>query len=132
MAHDSHPSINLPELADELSGAELDELPFGLIQLSPTGEILEFNETEGSLTGTDPEWARGRNFFSEVAPCTRVQEFHGRFLKGVEDRELHEVFPFRFAFRDGREKDVVVTLFYSRRTETVWVAVTRGQEGSPS
>ena len=30
------------------------------------------------------EEAIGRSFFDEVAPCTKVQEFHGRFLEGVE------------------------------------------------
>ena len=67
----------------------------------------------------------GRQFFTEVAPCTKVQEFHGRFVEGVRNRNLHTVFDYEFRFRDGRRKNVVISMFYSASTETVWVLVER-------
>ena len=113
------------ERADVLSEQELDELPIGMVQLDRSGRILKFNRTESELGGTAKENAIGRSFFDEVAPCTRVREFHGRFLEGVEKRELHVIFPYRFQFRDVRQKDVMITMFYSVATDSVWVLVDR-------
>ena len=64
----------------------------------------------------------GRNFFTEVAPCTNVQTFAGRFREGVERGDLHVIFPYRFDF-EMAPRDVTVTLFYSRTTESGWVFV---------
>jgi photoactive yellow protein len=115
------------ERADVLTEDELDSLPVGMIQLHPDGTVLKFNQTESSLARVDKGDAIGKSFFDEVAPCTKVQEFHGKFVEGVANRNLHTVFPYQFRFRDGREKNVVISMFYSATTETVWVLVQRPQ-----
>lgn len=117
--------IPLLEQADVLTENELDRLPVGMIQLDREGTVLKFNQTESRLANYEKESALGRNFFDEVAPCTKVQEFHGRFLEGVSRRSLHVSFPYEFQFRDGRRKDVIVSMFYSRSTDTIWVQVQR-------
>jgi photoactive yellow protein len=115
------------ERADVLTEDELDSLPVGMIQLHPDGTVLKFNQTESSLARVDKGDAIGKSFFDEVAPCTRVQEFHGKFVEGVANRSLHTVFPYQFRFRDGRQKNVVISMFYSATTDTVWVLVQRPQ-----
>ena len=113
--------------ADVLTEDELDSLPVGMIQLDRDGTVLKFNQTESSLARVDKGDAIGKSFFDEVAPCTKVQEFHGKFVEGVQNRNLHTVFPYTFRFRDGRQKNVVISMFYSATTETVWVLVQRPQ-----
>jgi photoactive yellow protein len=113
--------------ADVLTEDELDTLPVGMIQLDRNGTVLKFNQTESSLARVDKGDAIGKSFFDEVAPCTKVQEFHGKFVEGVENRTLHTVFPYQFRFRDGRQKNVVISMFYSGSTDTVWVLVQRPQ-----
>ncbi|HEX6745897.1 MAG TPA: PAS domain-containing protein [Longimicrobium sp.] len=113
------------EKADVLSEAELDTLPMGMIQLDRTGRVLKFNQTESELARVAKDDALGKSFFDEVAPCTKVQEFHGRFVEGVEKKQLHTVFDYVFRFRDGRQKNVVISMFYSPTTDTVWVCVER-------
>jgi photoactive yellow protein len=115
------------ERADVLTEDELDSLPVGMIQLDRDGTVLRFNQTESSLARMEKEEALGKSFFDEVAPCTKVQEFHGKFVEGVQNRNLHTVFPYQFRFRDGRQKNVVISMFYSGSTETVWVLVQRPQ-----
>lgn len=107
--------------ADELSSAELDALPYGMIQLDARGGILRYSAAESRLSGLTAEECVGRNFFNEVAPCTHVAEFYGRFLEGVRAQQLDAVFSFRFAFMPPR--DVSIHLFYSRVTRSVWVKV---------
>ncbi len=113
------------EKADVLAENELDTLPVGMIQLDPEGKVLKFNQTESDLARVAKSDAVGRSFFDEVAPCTKVQEFYGRFVEGVEKKSLHTVFDYVFKFRDGRQKNVVISMFYSPSTDTVWVCVER-------
>jgi photoactive yellow protein len=113
------------EQADVLTPGELDSLPVGMIQLDRTGKVLKFNQTESDLARVAAADAIGKSFFDEVAPCTKVQAFYGKFLEGVENRRLHTVFDYVFRFRDGRQKNVVISMFYSATTETVWVCVER-------
>jgi photoactive yellow protein len=113
--------------ADVLTEDELDNLPVGMIQLDRAGTVLKFNQTESSLARMEKTEALGKSFFDEVAPCTKVQEFYGKFVEGVENRNLHTVFPYQFRFRDGRQKNVMISMFYSGSTDTVWVLVQRPQ-----
>jgi photoactive yellow protein len=110
------------ERIDRMSAAELDALPFGAIRLDREGTILSYNRTESKLTGRDPKRVVGRNFFTDVAPCTNVQAFAGRFREGVAGGDMHVIFPYRFDFQMA-PRDVTVTLFYSRQTGTAWVFV---------
>ena len=110
------------ESVDGLVNAQLDALPFGAIQLDLEGKILRFNEYEANLSNRRAPDTVGRNFFREVAPCTNVREFYGRFREGVERGELNATFDYRFAFRMA-PRNVRVTLYYSAPTETVWVFV---------
>jgi photoactive yellow protein len=107
--------------ADALSVAELDALPYGMIQLDTRGTILRYSSAETRLSGLEADECVGRNFFDEIAPCTHVHEFFGRFQRGVEAQQLDAVFTFRFEFRPP--KDVRVHMFYSRVTRSVWVKV---------
>jgi photoactive yellow protein len=113
------------EKADVLAESELDTLPVGMIQLDRDGKVLKFNQTESDLARVAKRDAVGRSFFDDVAPCTKVQDFYGRFVDGVEKKSLHTVFDYVFKFRDGRQKNVVISMFYSPSTDTVWVCVER-------
>jgi photoactive yellow protein len=108
--------------ADKMTEEELDHLPFGAIQLDTDGNILKYNDYESRLAGVSKSDAIGRNFFTEIAPCTNVKEFYGRFKVGVEKKMLHEKFRYHFAFTRN-PVDVTVTLFYSGITRSIWVFV---------
>jgi photoactive yellow protein len=115
-------SLKELEQIDQMSEEELDQLPFGAIRLDTTGKILSYNMTESKLTGRDPKRVIGRNFFTDVAPCTNVQAFAGKFRDGVAKGNLHTIFPYRFDF-EMAPRDVTVTLFYSQQTGSAWVFV---------
>jgi len=117
------PAVVEPVLqhVDHLDERRLDTLPFGVIELAPDGTVLQYNRYEENLAGRDARDVVGRNFFTEVAPCTDVQEFAGRFRTGVASRNLHSTFDFTFAFVPPRQ--VRVTLYFSEATGTAWVFV---------
>jgi photoactive yellow protein len=101
---------------------QLDQLPFGAIRLDRNGTILSFNQAEEKLSGRTKENVIGKDFFTDVAPCTNVQEFAGRFQEGVRTGNLHVVFPYVFDYKMD-PRNVWVTLFYSNVTDTAWVFV---------
>ena len=100
MEHISFEGVNLAELLPRIPDSIKDGLPFGLVKLDLTGTILEYNMAEGDLTGVDPKWAIGKNFFDDVALCTKTQAFYGRFLEGVKKGFLNAVFDYTFDHRD--------------------------------
>src|SRR5687767_7509211 len=109
---------------ENLSAQDLDELPFGMIQLDRSGRILKFNQTEAKLARINRDRQLGKNFFDDVAPCTKVREFYGRFLQGVNSRALYETFGFVFKFDHGW-RNVAITLFYAEKTDSVWVLISQ-------
>ena len=108
---------------DSLSAEQIDGLPIGAIQLSPSGQVLSFNAFEAELTGLDVKRVVGKNFFADVAPCTDVREFRGRFTEGVAAKKLHEQFRYRFLLKNRPHRDVLVSLYFDARRDTCWVFV---------
>jgi len=80
---------------------QLDELPFGVIELDEKGVVTAYNRAEAALAQTQAEKVLGRNFFTEVAPCTAVREFEGRFRRFLHSDAQLEQFDFTFSFREG-------------------------------
>ncbi|MBI3790085.1 MAG: PAS domain-containing protein [Gemmatimonadetes bacterium] len=119
----------LLDAADRMTPEELDQLPYGMIQLDTSGRILKYNLVESRLAALPQQAQIGKHFFTEVAPCTKVQQFYGRFKDGVMHESLDATFTYHFAFKQA-PRDVTVRLFYSRRTRTVWVMIA-DHEGKP-
>lgn len=112
--------------ATELSALTRDEsdaLPCGAIKLDTEGRIWSYNAAGGALTGRDPGRVVGRNFFTEVAPCTQVREFHGPFAELVGHRAVNREFDFTFALEPPAE--VRITMLYEQREGAVRVLVDR-------
>ena len=86
----------------EFSQPELDKLPVGVIELDPSGHVRSYNQREIEYSGLSRERVLGKQFFTEVAPCTRVAEFFGRFERMVQQpKAKRESLDFVFAFADG-------------------------------
>lgn len=113
--------------ADDLSSTEIDALPYGMIQLDATGTILRYSNAETRLSGLTADECVGRDFFTDVAPCTHVADYYGRFLEGVRQQQLDAVFTFRYLF--DPPIDVRVHMFYSKVTRSVWVKATQLASG---
>ena len=95
---------------------------FSLLDGAALPEVLVARAAELGLAALDQKQQIGKHFFTEVAPCTKVQAFYGRFKEGVLQEHLDTTFSFHFAFKQN-PRDVTVRLFYSKRTQSVWVMV---------
>jgi photoactive yellow protein len=118
------PGPSLAELGhtvETLDPATIDACPFGVIRLDSQGRILQYNSYEERLANCKRQDVLGKSFFFEVAPCTRVRTFYGRFLDGVARGTLNATFGFVFPFASGARR-VEITL-YSHDGDEVWVLV---------
>jgi photoactive yellow protein len=106
-----------------MTEGELDALPYGAIKLSPYGTVLGYNATEGRMTGRARERVLGRNFFLDVAPCTDVQEFRGRFVELAKESEISIFQEFSFEFPFDPPLRVSITLLRDRGDLSIWVLV---------
>lgn len=107
-----------------MTSEELDQLAFGAIQLDGEGNVLAYNAIEGEITGRDPQAVLGRNFFTEVAPCTNTDEFYGKFIAGVRTGSLNTLFEYVFDYQMKPTK-VQVHMKRSLQGDTYWVFVKR-------
>lgn len=110
----------------DLDERGLDAQPFGIIRLNRNATVLSYNLYEEHHARRKRQDVIGRHFFTDVAPCSRVKRFYGRFLLGVEQRELNTTFDFVFYF-PHKTRHVDVSLFYRRaahvRDDVVWVII---------
>ena len=108
----------------KMSDDDLDGLAFGAIKLDGKGTILQYNAAEGAITGRDPGEVVGKNFFTEVAPCTNQPDFQGRFQKGVDSGELNDLFEYTFDYKMAPTK-VKVHMKKAITDDSYWVFVKR-------
>ncbi len=106
----------------EMTPAQIDALPFGVIKVDRKGKILLYNATEGLISGRDPARVVGRNFFREIAPCTNRAEFLGRFVEGLKTGKLDTRFKYLFDFRMN-PTIVSVHLRNSYHDDNVWIVI---------
>jgi photoactive yellow protein len=106
-----------------LTQRELDELPFGIIEVDREGTIRGFNSYEAAAVHLRPEQVLGRRFV-DVAPCTEVKEFAGAVADGFRERSLDRVLRFIFPGH-GALILVAVRLYYDQHRDRLWIFVSR-------
>jgi photoactive yellow protein len=105
-------NVSTSQEIPQIDFATLDLLPYGIIVVDEQGIILYYNLREEQISNRRRDVVLGRNFFSEIAPCTQVQEFYGRFRETMDNIGGVANFHFRFPFPDRpREVEISLTRF---------------------
>ncbi len=112
--------------AKRLTGGDLDALPFGVIVVDRSGTILEYNAYERQLANMGDRTMIGLNFFHDVAPCTAIAEFEGRFTTFLDSAETSiEPFEFVFPFPRGAQRVNVIFVRTSNESDRATICVVR-------
>lgn len=108
----------------KMNEAQLNKLAFGAVELDASGRILKYNAVEGAITGRDPKAVVGKNFFTDVAPCTNRPEFKGVFDAGVRSNNLNTMFEYVF---DHQMKPTKVKIHMKKAIsgDSHWIFVKR-------
>lgn len=83
------------EAGPPIDFATLDLLPYGIIVTDRDGTVLFYNQREEEIARRSRADVVGRNFFTDIAPCTSVAAFRSRFDQAVA---LDTVATFEFVF----------------------------------
>lgn len=119
---------DIDNVLSQMDDSQLNDLAFGAVQLDKDGNILSYNQAEGEITGRDPEEVKGKNFFTEVAPCTNTDEFFGKFKEGVASGSLNNLFEYVFDYKMTPTK-VQVHMKKALQGDSYWVFVKRIARG---
>lgn len=114
-------------IANELAtmpDIDLDSLAFGAIELDRQGRILRYNAAEAEISGRQQDGMVGRDFFADVAPCTRGEAFEGRFRAGVEAGALDVQFTYVLDHQMA-PTEVRVRMHRAPGKDTYWVLIKR-------
>ena len=108
----------LPSLTRDVADAQ----GFGVVQVGDDGAIRLYNRFESQLAGVPAPTAEGRNFFTQVAPCTNNRLVFGRFKDGVQKGELDAEFNYTFTYK-MKPTNVTLRLYRHAPSATNWVFV---------
>lgn len=105
-----------------ISESQLDSAEFGVVKVDDTGKILFYNKYESDLAGVSQAAAQGKNFFTEIAPCTNNRLFLGKFRQGVSSGNLDLAFNYTFSYK-MKPTNVVIHLVHKAEDKSNWILV---------
>ncbi|AUD04668.1 photoactive yellow protein [Spirosoma pollinicola] len=85
------PAFSAPNLLDWLDKQtpdQLDEAPYVIVRMNRDGLVVAYSKTESHITGITPEYAHGKYYFTQIAPCANNRMVAGKYAKPVLDEEL--------------------------------------------
>jgi len=89
------PSFDAPQLAAQLtcmSDAELDALPFGVIEMNHQFKVLRYNAAEARYSGLPPDRAIGQHCFRDVLPWGNNRHVARRYQIDALDETIDYTF----------------------------------------
>lgn len=114
--------LNHPE---QITATMADRQGFGIIALDNHALVKIFNAAESRLSGLSTIDVLGRNFFTEVAPCTASRLFRGRFRQGLKDGIMDIHFYYTFTYRIRPVSAHVHMFFNVRKSPLFFIFIDR-------
>jgi photoactive yellow protein len=108
--------------AGNIARSDADSFDFGAIKVDDSGKILLYNQTQSNFAGVAVSHAEGKNFFTQVAPCSNNGLFFGSFKKGVASDNLNVAFPYTFTFK-MKPTNVLIHMYRCSQTKANWIFV---------
>jgi photoactive yellow protein len=108
----------------KMSQSQLDALGFGVIQVDDSGTVKSYNKYESELGNTPIAEAIGKNFFTQVAPCTNNRLIFGKFKDGVAANNMDLEVGFVFTYKI-KPVSVTIQMFRDTLAKTNWILVKR-------
>lgn len=105
-----------------MTRGQVDALDFGVVKMDDSGTIQLYNKYESELACVAPAHAEGKNFFTQIAPCTNNRMVYGKFNEGVQINKLDSLIPYTFTYK-MQPTNVDLHLYRDVATKTNWLLV---------
>jgi photoactive yellow protein len=109
---------------ESLSRDSANAAAFGVVKVDDAGVVQLYNKWEADMAGVAPTVAEGKNFFTQVAPCTNNRLVFGRFKEGVAKGDLDTEFNYTFTYK-MKPTNVTIRLLRHASSRSNWVFVTK-------
>ena len=108
--------------AGTMNKPQADLCGFGCVKVDDAGRVLVFNRYLSELSGVSAKGSEGKNYFTQVNPCTNNPMFYGAFKRGVAADHLDEQFEYVFTYQ-MRPTTVRVHLVRDDVAKANWIFV---------
>lgn len=88
---------DLLSVLESMSHEAFDAFDFGLVKMDRGGQILAYNKYEAELSSNRQNEVLGKNFFTQVAPCTNNFMVAEKYKS--DQTELDEFLDYVFTYR---------------------------------
>ncbi len=88
-------ALHILDAIHQMDEEDLQDCSFGVIKMSKDGVVEAVNNAEIELTGLSRSAFMGKNFFTQVAPCTNNYMVAEKYRK---QDELDEAIPYVFTY----------------------------------
>ncbi|MGK0407613.1 MAG: photoactive yellow protein [Roseivirga sp.] len=85
------------QLLEDFDNQDFDNFNFGIIKMNKQGDIQAYNKYEADLAANDQQQVLGKNFFTQIAPCTNNFLVAEKYSNLTE--ELDETLDYIFTYR---------------------------------
>ncbi len=79
---------NLLDWLEQQSDEALDEAPFGIVRMTREGVVAAYCKSESHITGIAREYAIGKYYFTQIAPCANNMMVAAKYALPNLDEEL--------------------------------------------
>ncbi len=73
---------------EQQTDAQLDGAPFGIVRMSLDGVVVAYCKSESHITGISPDYAVGKYYFTQIAPCANNFMIAAKYAQPDLDEEL--------------------------------------------
>lgn len=110
---------NLLSALEECDEHLLDKLEFGVVGMNASGAVERYNAAESKIAGLSAGRVIGKNFFTEVAPCTNNFLVAQRFQ---DEETLDVTIPYVFTVK-MRPRKVELRLLKAPAAKRMYLVV---------
>ncbi|MVM36772.1 photoactive yellow protein [Spirosoma sp. HMF3257] len=79
---------NLLDWLEQQTDEQLEEAPFGVVRMNRDGVVIAYGKSESHITGISQEYARGKYYFTQIAPCANNRMVAAKYALPSLDEEL--------------------------------------------
>ena len=115
---------SVTDTCGSMNQATADAQNFGVVKVDDQGVIQIYNKWESDMAGVPADQAVGKNFFTQIAPCTNNRLVYGKFQDGIGGGSLDAEFNYTFTYK-MQPTNVVLRLFRDGASGTNWVFVNK-------
>ena len=79
---------NLLDWLDQQTSEQLDLAPYGIVRMNLEGIVTAYCKSESHITGITQEYAVGKYYFTQIAPCANNMLVAAKYAQPTLDEEI--------------------------------------------